>query len=130
YLGHPVGCAMALAQIDEIKRGDLVAQSRDRGAWLLMALQSGLAGARIRTSVRGLGLMVGVELTGRKEANVTRDTWLLIKQMLHRGYLMLPEGAHGQVAAFTPPLLIRRAQLAGAVQTFCELVDGSLRSSR
>lgn len=130
YLGHPVGCAMAMAQIDEIKRGDLVAHSRDLGAWLLTALQSGLAGAPIRTSVRGLGLMVGVEITERKEAHVTRQTWMLIKQMLHRGYLILPEGAHGQVAAFTPPLVIRPAQLAGAVQTFCELFDGPMRLSR
>jgi 4-aminobutyrate aminotransferase-like enzyme len=31
--------------------------------------------------------------------------------MLHRGYILLPEGEHGNIISFTPPLTITEAQL-------------------
>jgi 4-aminobutyrate aminotransferase-like enzyme len=34
---------------------------------------------------------------------------------LHEGYIFLPEGEHGNVISFTPPLTITKAQLAKAV---------------
>ena len=40
----------------------------------------------------------------------------IIKDMLHDGFILLPEGAHGNVISFTPPLTITRAQLAKAVK--------------
>src|SRR5258705_389955 len=40
FLGHPVGCAMALAQIQEIKANKLVQKSARLGRWLLSALQT------------------------------------------------------------------------------------------
>ena len=40
---------------------------------------------------------------------------LAIKAMLQRGYILLPEGEHGNVISFTPPLTITRAQLAKTV---------------
>ncbi|MDB6109847.1 MAG: Aminotransferase class-III, partial [Pedosphaera sp.] len=39
----------------------------------------------------------------------------VIKDMLRRGFIMLPEGAHGNVISFTPPLTINRSQLTSAV---------------
>src|SRR5262249_19829597 len=39
YLGHPVGCAMALAQIREIETKDLIGQSSHMGKWLLDQLR-------------------------------------------------------------------------------------------
>jgi 4-aminobutyrate aminotransferase-like enzyme len=47
-------------------------------------------------------------------------TLRIIKEMLHRGFILLPEGAHGNVISFTPPLTITRAAIAKAVE---ELVD-------
>ena len=34
-----------------------------------------------------------------------------VKAMLQRGFILLPEGEHGNVISFTPPLTISRAQL-------------------
>jgi 4-aminobutyrate aminotransferase-like enzyme len=39
----------------------------------------------------------------------------VIKKMLQRGLIMLPEGEHANVISFTPPLTITRTQLAKAV---------------
>jgi 4-aminobutyrate aminotransferase-like enzyme len=38
----------------------------------------------------------------------------LVKSMLKRGFILLPEGATGHVLAFTPPLTITRTQLSRA----------------
>ncbi len=58
FLGHPVGCAMALAQVAEIKRLKLVHRSARLGRTLLRLLDA----PRTTHHVRGLGLMVGLEL--------------------------------------------------------------------
>jgi 4-aminobutyrate aminotransferase-like enzyme len=45
-----------------------------------------------------------------------------IKTLLHRGYIMLPEGEFGNVISFTPPLIITKAQLTKAVKTLAEVL--------
>ena len=65
--------------------------------------------------MRGLGLMVGVELRLPDGKPATDAAMQAIKAMLRRGYIMLPEGEQGNVISFTPPLTITKAQLAKAV---------------
>jgi 4-aminobutyrate aminotransferase-like enzyme len=116
FLGHPVGCAMALAQIKEIQRLKLCERSATLGKFLLHELtQLQVSGYRFQVSPRGLGLMVGVELTlpnGQPAMQLALDA---IKKLLQRGYIFLPEGEHGNVISFTPPLTISQAQLAKVV---------------
>jgi len=45
-----------------------------------------------------------------------------IKTLLHRGYIFLPEGEHGNVISFTPPLTIAKSQLAKAVGALAEVL--------
>jgi 4-aminobutyrate aminotransferase-like enzyme len=40
----------------------------------------------------------------------------VIKAMLHRGFILLPEGEHSNVISFTPPLTISDSQLAATVK--------------
>jgi 4-aminobutyrate aminotransferase-like enzyme len=40
----------------------------------------------------------------------------IVKEMLKRAYIILPEGARGNVLSFTPPLTITNAQLSSAVK--------------
>jgi 4-aminobutyrate aminotransferase-like enzyme len=116
FLGHPVGCAMALAQISEIRRLKLCEHSAALGKFLLRELASiQNPKLKIKNSVRGLGLMVGVELTLPDGKPATQTALEAIKKLLHRGYIFLPEGEFGNVISFTPPLTITKAQLAKAV---------------
>jgi len=115
FLGHPVGCAMALAQIKEIDARKLVARSATLGARLLtlfrkMTLRSGLV-----CEIRGVGLMVGFELRHPDGSPATGEVLSIIKQMLARGFILLPEGEHSNVISFTPPLTISEAQLSRCV---------------
>ena len=117
YLGHPVGCAMALAQIREIKKFKLPARAAKLGESLLKQLAAmRLPKAKVRHSVRGKGLMVGLELTQPNGQPATHIALDAIKTLLHRGYIFLPEGEHGNIISFTPPLTISSAQLTRAVE--------------
>ena len=116
FLGHPVGCAMALAQIKELRMRNLVDRSLKLGRLLLSWLQCDVPGLRLEA--RGLGLMVGVEICHNDGAPATRLALAVIKRMLVDGFIILPEGEHANVIAFTPPLTIREKQLRQAVGAF------------
>lgn len=117
FLGHPVGCAMALAQISEIEKNALPEHSAELGEFLLQELSTIQAPEHnVACASRGLGLMAGLELNlpgGKPATQIALDT---IKKLLHRGYIFLPEGEHGNVISFTPPLTITKTQLARAVK--------------
>ena len=132
FLGNPVGCAMALAQIAEIERLKLVERSASLGEFLLGKLramtspelplhQSGSVSERIELRARGLGLMAGVELRRADGSPAMAESIAAIKELLKRGYIFLPEGEHANVISFTPPLTITEAQLESAVRTLAEV---------
>ena len=115
YLGHPVGCAMALAQIAEIKRLKLCERSAKLGTRLLKKLSILHPPSSILIRARSIGLMAGLELLNPDGSPATAESLRVIKAMLHRGYILLPEGEHGNIISFTPPLTITEAQLTRMV---------------
>jgi 4-aminobutyrate aminotransferase-like enzyme len=131
FLGHPVGCAMALANIQEIRQQRLVEQSAKLGEMLLKALSALNVGrsalnvqhSKLRVSARGVGLMAGVELSLANGAPATALAVKVIKEMLRRGFILLPEGAASNIISFTPPLTIGEAQLSGAAKALGEVIQ-------
>jgi 4-aminobutyrate aminotransferase-like enzyme len=122
FLGNPVGCAMALAQIAEIERLKLPERSAQLGEFLLAELQSKLANGKFQIAVRGQGLMAGVELRRHDGSPACVETFAVVKELLRRGYISLPEGEYGNVISFTPPLTITKAQLTKAVAALAEVL--------
>jgi 4-aminobutyrate aminotransferase-like enzyme len=123
YLGHPVGCAMALASLDEIRRRKLVDRSARLGRQLLTQLIALSQTPRpYQCLARGQGLMAGLELLDRHGRPATELALRLIKTMLARGFILLPEGEHANVISLTPPLTIPAAALARAVRTLGDLL--------
>lgn len=116
FLGHPVGCAMALAQIEEIKQQKLVERAARLGKFLLGLLQSQISNLKFNISIRGMGLLIGVEIRRDDGAPETEEALGLIKTMLHAGFILLPEGEHSNVISFTPPLTITEMQLTKTVR--------------
>src|SRR5262245_25534515 len=105
FLGHPVGCAMALEQIAELRRRRLPERSDRLGGEFLRELgrlPSRLGNLKLR--VRGMGLMAGIELRDAQGHPATVDSLAVVKDLLHQGFIVLPEGAHAEVISFTPPL--------------------------
>jgi len=119
FLGHPVGCAMALAQIEEIEQRGLVQRSATLGRSLLSAFSElNSQPSRLNLTARGLGLLVGVELRLKNGSPATEISLQAIKAMLREGFILLPDGEYSNVISFTPPLTINEQQLQRAV---CEL---------
>ena len=122
FLGNPVGCAMALAQIKEIERLNLCKKSAESGKFLLGSLQSAIGNRQSAIQIRGLGLMAGVDLRLSDGKPATDAAMRAVKKMLHRGFILLPEGEHANVISFTPPLTVTRAQLAKTVSALAEVL--------
>jgi 4-aminobutyrate aminotransferase-like enzyme len=123
FLGHPVGCAMALAQIKELKARKLVPRSAELGKLLLASLSTlNPEPSTLSLAPRGLGLLAGLELSLPDGSPATEAALKLVKAMLRRGFILLPEGEHSNVIGFTPPLTISPGQLQAAVNALGELL--------
>jgi 4-aminobutyrate aminotransferase-like enzyme len=122
FLGHPVGCAMALAQIAEIEKEKLPEKAAKLGEGLLTELFK-VQSSKFKVSARGLGLMAGLELLQQNGQPATEASVNAMKAMLQRGYILLPEGEHSNVISFTPPLTITKAQLSEAVAALAEILQ-------
>lgn len=92
--GNPLACAAANAAIRFMEDRQLAERSRDLGAEFMSELRQ-INSPKIR-EVRGLGLMVGVEL--KEKAGP------YIQQLMERGVLVL--GAGPTVIRYLPPLVI------------------------
>jgi 4-aminobutyrate aminotransferase-like enzyme len=115
FQGNPVGCAMALAHLAEIRAKKLPERAAVSGRFLLDALRAEIAVPGRRVEVRGRGLMAGVEIE-----NAGGLAMRAVQMMLRRGFIVLPEGERAEVISFTPPLIISRRELAAAVAALKE----------
>jgi len=97
--GNPLACAAALASIDVIEAQDLPAQAAEKGAYLLEHLSA--MDATVIREVRGLGLMIGIELRTRVQP--------YLQALIEEGVLALPAGP--TVLRLLPPLTIEYADL-------------------
>lgn len=97
--GNPLACAAALATLSEIQRMHLVERAAELGAHFIERLRA-IRSPHIR-EVRGLGLMVGVEL----KQKVTP----FLQALMAQGVLALPAGL--TVLRFLPPLVVERDDL-------------------
>ena len=116
FLGNPVGCAMALAQIKVLKNINAPSLAAKRGRYLLTKVHALAAKfPKERIAVRGKGLMVGMEFKTTKGKPDGATCIQIIKALLESGFLFLPEGDHGEVLSWTPPLVISELELASSV---------------
>ncbi len=117
--GNPVSCAAALVTIALLEEG-LVENAAQMGRYLMDRLRDWPARFPVVGDVRGLGLMIGIELVrdqGTKEkAPELRDR--IVQQAFDRGLLML--GAGDNNIRLCPPLVISRDQCDFAVETLEE----------
>lgn len=113
FLGHPVGCAMALKSLEILERRETIELVKDASAMLSGALRSFNHGA-VR-EVRGRGLMWGMELD--------RPAGGLLPSLLAEGLLFLADGPDGNVISFTPPFLISEGELDYALASIRRLLE-------
>ena len=120
--GNPVCCAAALATIALLEEG-LVANAARMGAHLQDRLRDWPARFPMVGQVRGLGLMIGIELVRdqatRQRAPELRDR--VVELAFERGLLIL--GAGENSVRLCPPLVVTREQCDFAVETLEECLQ-------
>lgn len=119
FLGHPAGCAAALASMAAIEREGLVERAGTLGETALKKLQERLDACPAVSEVRGLGLMIGIEF------NRTEDAARAADQSLQGGVIVLPAGPDGRVLSITPPLSMDAAALDHALNVVALACDES-----
>ncbi len=115
--GNPVACAASLATIALLER-EYLANARERGEQLKNGLQALADRDPFIREVRGLGLMIGVEVQdpdGRVHPGL-RDR--VIQLAFHRGFLLLPCGP--STIRFCPPLCLTTRQVEIGLDRFTE----------
>ncbi len=109
--GNPLACAAALATIRTIQSEQLDQRAAELGVRLMGGLKA-IPSPRIR-EVRGLGLMVGVELKGKAGPYLAR--------LAKRGVLALAAGA--TVMRFLPPLVISEEDVDTVVEQMAVVLE-------
>lgn len=119
FLGNPVSCAAALAQLREIEERELVQRARELGDRLSARLERWVGERSWAASHRGRGLMRALSLAGPDPGPRASAA---VEAALKRGVLLLPEG---DSLAFTPPLVITERQLDHALDVVAEAVESA-----
>jgi 4-aminobutyrate aminotransferase/(S)-3-amino-2-methylpropionate transaminase len=114
FLGHPPGCAAALASIAVLEEEKLPERAAESGAAALAFLREATRGLAAVRECRGLGLMLGVECASGERAQRA------CREALRRGVIVLPSGDGGRVLSVTPPLGIERDALLAALALVVE----------
>ncbi|MBK5968012.1 MULTISPECIES: aspartate aminotransferase family protein [Thiorhodovibrio] len=110
--GNPLACRAALAVLQTLEQEDLAAQAARQGTALQERLRAALGDLPGVRDIRGLGLMIGIELK--------RDCPELVRQALERGLLI--NVTAGRVVRLLPPLIIRDDQVAQLADGLSDLI--------
>jgi acetylornithine/LysW-gamma-L-lysine aminotransferase len=108
--GNPTACAAALAAINVLESDNLVDNAKNLGSYFREQLQR-IQSPKIR-EVRGLGLMIGIELKEKVGPYVQR--------LMEKGVIALLAGA--TVIRFLPPLVISRKEIDTVVAALKEIL--------
>jgi 4-aminobutyrate aminotransferase len=115
YGGNPLACAAALATLDLVEN-ELMKNAAEVGAYALQRLKSLKEKYPIITDVRGLGLMIGVEiLDDEKKPKYSRRDELL-KLAFEHGLLLL--GCGKNVIRIVPALVINKNEIDAGMEIF------------
>ncbi|GJQ49317.1 MULTISPECIES: aspartate aminotransferase family protein [Candidatus Kuenenia] len=104
--GNPVSATAALATIDVIENYRLVEKAKELGDYFKNALNDLQQKYRIIGDVRGMGLMLGVELVKEDKIPAFDETDNILEQLKDLGILAGRTGISRNVLTFQPPLVI------------------------
>jgi len=123
--GNPVSCAASLANIAYFEREKLPEKTLEKGEALIGELRELQKMQPLMGDVRGLGLMVGVELvTDQAKTPATEQANAVRGLMRQKGFLIGVGGTWGNVLRLQPPLVISVEELSESVSA----LDESLRA--
>jgi len=126
YSGHPVGAAVALANIEIMERENLIEKAKVSGKYLHEQLQS-LMNLPNVGEVRGQGLIAGIQLVTDKASRQTPDQAdalpaKITALMREKGVIVRPLASIGTLAV-SPPLNITNDEIDTLVSALSESIS-------
>lgn len=120
YGGNPVATAAAQATLDVIEEESLTQNAEKVGSALKENLCGVAKSSKLIGDVRGLGLMIGVEMVKDKvtKEKAKQETDEIMLASFKRGLMLLPCGPNA--IRFSPPLNITQHEADTAVEIFAE----------
>lgn len=114
--GNPLACTAALATLSIMEKQNMPAHAATLGAWIKQQLQARLGGVKGVVAVRGLGLMIGIELN--------KPCGELVGKALESGLLI--NVTADSVVRLLPSLIYTQAEAQQLVDTLCPLIESLL----
>lgn len=125
YNGHPTGCAVALANLDIIERERLLARAGEIGGYLLDKLSVELADLPRVGEVRGVGMMLGIELVADRDSREPLPNPQAVADAIRRDHgVIVRDSAQGLV--LSPALTLTRDEadrIAAAIRAVLTTTD-------
>jgi len=115
--GNPVACSAGLATLEVIRDENLLANSRQMGDRLKRGVKRLQSRYPIIGDVRGVGLMVGMELImpGKDKKPNPRAVTRVLESAFERGLITCSAGLHSHCIRLFPPLIVNAAQIDEAL---------------
>jgi len=110
--GNPLACRAAIAVLDVLEQEQLVPHAASLGEQLLAGFTTALAGLQGVTEIRGLGLMIGIELD--------RPCTELVGKAIEQGLLINVTAE--RVVRLLPPLITTAKQADMIIKQVSELI--------
>lgn len=122
--GNPIACSAALASLEVMREENLLENSTVMGAYALDRLLNMKEENPIIKDVRGLGLMIGIELwnpkTGEPDGTAVKD---VLDRCLEKGVLFYLCGNSGEVIRMIPPLTVSKEQIDHGLSVLEEVIE-------
>jgi acetylornithine/N-succinyldiaminopimelate aminotransferase len=115
--GGPLACAVAIAVIDTIRDTQLLAHIREVGGYFRQQLQALAKQHECISDVRGMGLMLGLQL------NSTELAESVAAQMLQRRIII--NRTSDNVLRFLPPYILERKHVDIAIAALDEILSSN-----
>jgi acetylornithine aminotransferase/acetylornithine/N-succinyldiaminopimelate aminotransferase len=119
--GGPLACAVALQLVHLLERGKVLKHVQEVGKYLIEGLKELQTKYEVIHEVRGLGLMIGMEVESADLAKA------IVQQMLERGVVL--NRTDETVVRFLPPYIIKKQHVDVALRQLEQTLQKSLGHS-
>jgi L-2,4-diaminobutyrate transaminase len=127
YSSHPIGAAVAMANLDIIDNEKLVMAAADRGKYMHKQLQAAFSDHPLVGEIRGFGLIGAIEFVARRNPPEAFDSKLGIAGRISRAALangvIIRALPTANTIAFSPPLIISENEIDSMIKITRDAVD-------
>ena len=123
YSGHPVGCAAALATIEETFKRDIPGNAESCGKYIINRLQDSIGSHPNIGNIRGKGLMIAIDMVSDKSTRAKQNPVAVgeIGRKIFENGVMVR--VSGNLIILSPPLIIGESEAF----TICEAIESAIK---